>query len=375
MDALARLPLPDAALPESTRRFLGADAPAPARMMAARGMVPLKGAELLVVLVQLGHLEDESIANAARATLRGLPEGVLVAAAAASTIPEILDGLADLCAEREPVLESIVTTGATASETIARIARAATEHLGEVIATNQQRILAAPSILESLYKNKRVRMSTVDRLVELAARNGVDVPGIPAFQLHAEALAGELIPEPSDEPLPSDQMFVEALEADSSDGEVVEVSGSDEDAVEKIRDAFKPLAFRIREMTTAEKIRFAVVGDAAARALLVRDPKRAVYFAAISSPAMTESEAAGIAHSREVSVDVLRYLGNRKEWLKNYDLKRALTFNAKTPMDISLRFLSHLRASDLKMLSQSRGVPNQLKVLARQRMELAEKKS
>ena len=374
MDAVPSLPLPDDALPEATRRFVAADAPGPARMMAARGMVPLKGADLIVVLVQLAHTSDEGTANAAKQTLRGLPEAVVTGGASALTIPAILDGLAEVSGDREAVLEAIVTNHETHSDTVARVARFGTEHLGEVIATNQQRILAAPAILEALYKNKRVRMSTIDRLVELAARNGVEVPGIPAFQLHVEALAGELIPEPSDEPLPSDAMFTDALAADSSDADVVDVLGSDDDAVEQVKDAYKSLAHRIREMTTAEKIRFAVVGDAAARALLVRDPKRAVYYAAITSPAMTETEAASIAHSREVAVDVLRFVGNRKEWLKNYDLKRALIFNAKTPMDVSLRFLSHMRANDLKTLSMSRGVPNQLKVLARQRIEMAEKK-
>jgi len=343
-------------------------------MMAARGMVPLKGADLLVVLVQLAHASEESLANAAKQTLRGLPESVVASGAVGLEIPAILDGLVDVCGDREAVVEAIVQNHGAADETVARIARMCSEHLGEVIATNQQRILSAPAILESLYKNKRVRMSTIDRLVELAARQGVNVEGIPAFQLHAEALQGQLIPEASDEPLPSDAMFLEALEADSSDAEVVEVIGTDDDVVEKVREAFKPLAYRIREMTTAEKIRFAIVGDAAARALLVRDPKRAVFYAAISSPSMTENEAASVAHSREVSVEVLRYVGNRKEWLKNYDIKRALIFNAKTPMDVSLRFLTHMRATDLKTLSQSRGVPNQLKVLARQRMEMAEKK-
>jgi len=374
MDALPSLPLPDDALPEATRRFVAADAPLPARMMAARGMVPLKGADLIVVLVQLAHSADEAVGNAAKQTLRGLPEAVVVAGATSLTIPAILEGLADVSDGRDAILEAIVANNVTASETVARVSRFCSEHMGEVIATNQQRILAAPAILEALYKNKRVRMSTIDRLVELAARNGVDVPGIPAFQLHVEALKGELIPEPSDEPLPSDSMFTDALAADSSDGEVVELVGKDEDAVENVKEKFASLAHRIREMTTAEKIRFAVVGDAAARALLVRDPKRAVYYAAISSPAMTETEAASIAHSREVAVDVLRFVGNRKEWLKNYDLKRALIFNAKTPMDVSLRFLTHMRANDLKTLSMSRGVPNQLKVLARQRIEIAEKK-
>lgn len=375
MDALS-LPLPPESLPEALRRFVATDAPAPARMMAAKGMVPLKGPDLLTVLVELAYGPDPAVAEAARGTLTKMPDPVLVAGVDGLTLTAILHGLGELLSGHDPVLERIVVSPTTASETIAIIARTCSEHLTEVIAVNQQRILGHPQILEALYKNKRARMSTIDRLVELAARNGVELDGIPAFKFHVEALEGQLIPEASDEPLPSDQMFVEAIEADSDDHRAFDEAGEGDadESSETLRDQFKPLSFRIREMTTSEKIRFAVVGDAAARALLVRDPKKAVYYAAISSPAMTETEATAIAHSKEVAVDVLRYIGNRKEWLKSYDIKRTLAFNPKTPTDISMRFLSHLRANDLKTLAQSRGIPSQLKVLARTRLEMSEKK-
>lgn len=375
MDELM-LPLPTESLPEGVRRFVATDAPTPARMMAAKGMVPLKGPDLLTVLVQLAYGPDPAVAEAARATLGKMPDPVLVAGVEGLTLVAILHGLGELLGGHDAVLERIAVNPASASETIAVIARSCSEHLAEVIAVNQQRILSHPRILEALYKNKNARMSTVDRLVELAARNGVELEGIPAFKFHVEALQDQLIPEASDEPLPSDQMFIDALAADSSSHDVVDETLEDgaEESSERLRDEFRPLSFRIREMTTSEKIRFAVVGDAAARALLVRDPKKAVYYAAISSPAMTETEATAIAHSKEVAVDVLRYIGNRKEWLKSYDIKRVLAFNPKTPTDISMRFLSHLRPNDLKSLSQSRGVPSQLKILARSRLEMAEKK-
>jgi hypothetical protein len=80
-------------------------------------------------------------------------------------------------------------------------------------------------------------------------------------------------------------------------------------------------------------------------------------------------EACNIAHSREVGEDILRYIGNRREWLRNYELKRALVFNSKTPVGISLRFLGHLRENDLKMLTRSRNVPSPLKSAAMQRFQ------
>lgn len=371
MERPPRLPLSDEALPEALRRFAGSQSPGPARMMAARGLVPVKGGDLVTVLLQLAAGEDAAVAEAARNTFQGLPPAVLLAACETEMHPSVIDHIADETSASDEVLERIVMNNATADGTIVAVARRCSEHIAEVVATNQQRVLGAPEIIEALYKNKNTRMSTVDRLVELAARHGLDLPGIPAFKLHVEAIQGQLIPEASDEPLPSDTFFSDALREDSDETDVVSET---EEGEGEVKDRFKPLAFRIREMTTAEKIRFSVVGDAAARALLVRDTKKAVYLAAIQSPTMTDAEAAAIAHSKDVAVDVLRYIGNKKDWLKAYDIKVALVFNPKSPLDCSMKFLSHLRPNDLKMLASSRGVTAQLKSMARARLDQLDRK-
>ena len=49
------------------------------------------------------------------------------------------------------------------------------------MATNEVRLLRTPAIVGALYMNPRARMFTVDRLVELAARNSAADPGIPRW--------------------------------------------------------------------------------------------------------------------------------------------------------------------------------------------------
>ncbi len=366
MERPAALPLPVDALPEALRRFAAPDAPGPAKMMAARGVAPVRGGDLVTLLAQLASDPDENVATAAASTLEGMPTPVLLPACAAPLPDSVLDDLAVRFSSRDDVLEALVQNPATASGTVAMIARHCSEPLSELIAVNQQRLLAAPAIVEALYKNKRTRMSTADRLIELCARNGVELDGIPAFQAHVEAVQGQLIPEPTDEPLPSDLAFAEVL-ADEDDEDPIDRDPIE--GTETLKEKFKPLSFRIRDMTSSEKIRLALVGDAAARALLVRDVNKQVAYAAISSPSMAENEAAAIAHSKEVSEDIIRYIGNRKEWTKSYEVKRALIFNPKCPVGTSLRFLSHLRPNDLKALSRSRGVPNPVKTAAKQRLD------
>jgi len=53
MLATPELPIPIDAVPEPLRRFADPNGPTPARMMAARGMVPVKGGDLVLLLVQL----------------------------------------------------------------------------------------------------------------------------------------------------------------------------------------------------------------------------------------------------------------------------------------------------------------------------------
>lgn len=360
------LPLPADALPASIRRFGDPKAPGPARTMAAKGLVPVKGEDLVFLLLQLSADADPGIAGAARETFEGLPRGVVAAAARADLPAPVLAAFAVAVATDDAALEPLVQNPAIPTDALARVAERCSERMSEVIATNQQRLLEAPIIVEALYKNRNTRMSTADRLIELCARNGVRLDGIPAFDAHVEAIAGQLIPEPSDEALPTDRMFQEALEADADDPDAVERDAVD--GSEEVKEDMRPLSFRIRDMNAGERIRLAIVGDAAARAILVRDPARPVAMAAITSPRMVEREASTIAHSKEVDHDILRYIGTRRDWVRSYEVKRALVFNPKTPLATSMGLLSHMRDNDLKSLSRSRGVAQPIKNAAKQRL-------
>ncbi len=366
------LPLAVEELPRGLRRFADPNAPTPAKLMAARGLVPVRGADQVILLTQLCADADAAVAETAGKSLDELPDAVLLPALGQDLPGAIAAAIARRFTKRDEVLEPLVQNASLPDEALERVARNCSEPLSELISVNQQRLLSAPRVVEALYKNRNTRMSTADRLVELCARNGVRLDGIPAFDIHVEAIQGQLIVEASLEPLPSDQAFMEAIEMDDGEDAV------DIDKVEKseeVKEKFKPLSFRIADMTTAEKVRLAVVGDAAARSILVRDPKRQVSQAAISSPSMREQEAVAIAHSKEVGEHILRYIGGRKQWLSSYELKKALLFNPKTPVGISMRFMTHLRANDLKMLSKNKNVPGALRRNARQRLDLREKKT
>jgi hypothetical protein len=355
------MPMPLEQLPASVQRFCNPQGPAQARLMAARGLVPVKGHEQITMLAQLGSDADELVRTTALDSLKKLPETVLQAACEAPLMAPVLHFLGRTFTHDE-LLGRLVANNAASDATVQDVARTCSERIAERIAVNEQRLLRAPTIIEALYKNRNTRMSTADRLIELAARNGVDLKGIPHFADAVEAVQGQLIPEPSDEPLPQDAAFARTLEEDKAAG------------TEEVKQEYKPLSMQVADMTKSEKLRLALVGNMAARALLVRDHNRQVAMAAVTSPQMTVGEAANIAKSKEVSEEVLRFIGNKKEWIKNGDVKHNLCFNSKTPVGVSMRFISHLRMEELKALGKNRNVPAQLKSLATQWVVRKEKK-
>ncbi len=349
-------------LPEAARKVL--TGPAPMKLMLARGMAPLPPMALVSALYALAHDSDAKLAEAARTTLTKLPDGVIAGALGHAELPgAVLDDLADRFRARGDLLESIVRHPNIADETLEKIAAHAPESLCELIATNEQRLLKTPAVIRALYFNKYLRMSTADRIVELAARHGLELD-IPGFKDIVASLKDQLILEPGQES-PADTFFRDALAvAEAVEGEThpdEDVVDRDEEGEEKLKEKFQEVDKRLEDMTVSEKIRAALIGTPGQRAILVRSPNRMVARAAISSPRMQESEVAKICASRSVGEDVLRIIADRRDWTRNHQVKVSLVFNPKTPTPSSMRLLPHLRELDLKNLQRSKNVPQVLK--------------
>jgi hypothetical protein len=181
-------PLEANRLSAAAQRALG---PGPGRMMAARGLLPLPPADQVAVLYQLSLDAESNLAQSARATAAGLPEKLLAGTLAAPAIdPRVLDFFAQLIADKPAVFDAIALNPAVADETIATLAGRGGSREVDQIAQNEQRLLRHPEIIAAMYMNRRARMSTIDRVVELAVRNNVRVPGLAAWDEVARALTG-----------------------------------------------------------------------------------------------------------------------------------------------------------------------------------------
>ncbi len=360
-------------LPQQAQRLLDPTTPPALRTLGARGIAPgLKPGEALTLVCLLAEGEDVPIANMAKATLKALPAPVLNGALASELPPGVLDVIAPQFAGELSVMERILSHPNLMPITVAKVAGACSEAVSELIATNEERLLKHPEIIEKLYLNKATRMSTTDRLIELAVRNGLELTGIPAFKEAAAAIANELIPEATDAPAPEDLAFrsvIDTAEDDDPNDEVYEMDDEGREVVKaKHREKLPP----INEMTISQKIRLSALGTASQRAILVRDANRLVAAAAAKSPKMGEQEAERIAKSRAVSDDVLKIIA--ESFPKHYPIKYALTENPRTPFALASKFIVHLRESELKALARSKNVSGAVSTAAKQHLSRREKR-
>jgi len=364
-------------LPVPAQRALAPDAPVPLRTMAARGVLPgLKPGDIVTVVGVLAADPDPTISETARATLAKLPAPVLAGALTADLPGIVTEQLADAHPRNPDVVLGLLGMPRTTAAALERLAMAADERTGEIIATNEELMLKNPSVIEKLYMNKAVRMSTADRLVELAVRNGLEL-GIPAFKEAAAAIKNELIAEPSEELTYDDVLFKQTEEVAKAAEIAVEAEDThevDDEGQEKVREKFLPLHAQIAGLTVTQKIRRAMLGTAAERLLLVRDSNRLVQAAAAKSPQLSENEAVRMTASRAMSDEVLRIIAMNKDLVRSYQVKMNLVTNPRTPFSFATRLVPHLRESDLKIMSKSKNVSGAVAQIVLQQLSRKDKR-
>lgn len=365
---------PDPAqLSPALRRLVDPAAPAPMRAMAARGVVPgLRPAELVLAVALLGQDADAALADTAQKTLAALPEPVLQGALSSDLDPWTIGRLCDVYLERTEVVARLLAMPRIDPETVEGVAAFGSEAVAEIVATNEQRLLAHPRIIERLWMNKRTRMSTADRVLELAARNGIVLEGIPQYEALVAHLKNQPIAAPAPQPTPDDVRFVEALQLGeelSAEALAADTHDVDDQGEESLKSKFVPLYARIGGMSIAQKIRLATLGSAAERQLLMRDTNRLVSVAAINSPQVQDPEVVRISASRVVSEDVLRVIALNKDWSKNAQVKFNLVSNPRTPLVFASKLMSYLREHELKSLAKSKNVPGTIAKLAKQTLD------
>jgi len=404
-------------LSEQLQTYVGPEISTARRMMVARGVAVLAAVDQISGICYLFQDTNPDIAQAARESFNTFPDHLLEAVLPRNLHPLILDACAHQFLNRPLCVEPIVLNPKTSDETISFLASRAGELQLELIAQNQERFLRFPKIIESLYFNPNIRMATIDRVIELAVRNNVILPGIPAFQEVVDALKKEALKTKAEPPpapaieqqaipiseLPPLSAPLPATETgeplpDIFKGVTVETAGasnvgplfsyeaelqarslfynewdlekeSKEESAESMAQRGVQINELLAKLTPPQRIRWAQLGNLSVRKRLIRDANKIVAIAAIKNPRITDQEIAMYSKNRNLHDEVIRTISSNREWLKSYQVRLNLVNNPKTPIPKSLAFLRRLRNVDLKRVARSKNIPHVVMMTAKSIMQ------
>jgi hypothetical protein len=371
--------------------IISGSAPQPARLAAARGMLPLPQNDLLEVLVALTASDDAQIAAAAAETLKAeTPDDLLMAASAQDTAPSVLAYLATQVDGARTVHEATILNTRTPDQALVNLA-AHTPHssLLELITINQQRLLRTPEIIDAILGNPACSGEAERRARETRKEFFEKERGARQIAEELRARGQTAAAE-----------FFEAAELTTAGGDLsvedawliaqhIEVSDADLDdtwlPAERYEDLLSETAAdaaanvqriienerleggevtaervslirRIMFMNTKDRIKLGRKGDREARSILIRDSNRVVCSAVVNNPRITEQEIENIASMRTVADEVLRVIALNRAWARSYVIIHNLARNPRTPIPTAMNILPRIRTKDLQALSQNRNV-------------------
>lgn len=371
--------------------IISGSAPQPARLAAARGMLPLQQSDLLEVLVALTNSDDAQIASAAQETLSGeTPEDLLVAASAADTAPNVLAYLATQTDAKPEIYEATILNPRTPDQALVKLAAISSDKsLLELITINQQRLVRCPEIIDAVLNNpactgeaeRRARETRKEFFEkERGARQIADELRARGQTAAAEFFeAAELTTAGGDLTLDDAWLIAQHIEVSDDDLDdswlpaerfeelisetAAEASANIQRVIENERLEGKELSAervslirRIMFMNTKDRMKLAMKGDREARSILVRDSNKVVSSGVVNNPRITEQEIENIAAMRTVAEEVLRLIAMNRSWARAYPIIHNLARNPRTPIPTVMNILPRIRTKDLLNLTQNRNV-------------------
>ena len=151
------------------------------------------------------------------------------------------------------------------------------------------------------------------------------------------------------------------LELQRAEPEAIDAFKDAAEAAEPDKAKRETLLQKLARMRVVERVQLALKGGRDERLLLIRDPCKVVQRAVLQSPQLSEQEVEGFANMATLTDETLRLIANNRKYRKNYTILRALMFNPKTPLEVTLHLLPHLKANDVKFLSTNKNVSDTLR--------------
>jgi hypothetical protein len=392
---------------------------------AARGALNVPPQEMIEILVYLAT-QTKIFAERARLTLAGWDQASSLAAASDPHTPKQV--LAYLIAPgnlRPALLPALLENPGVSEELLIELAAAASRYMIETL-LKSERVNESRKILSSLSSNPHTnpaqsaaiaeklsllapaatkepepeataaapKQTNVAELnpapptdavptVEVPDENVVAYIAEHATEISAEAdkpfhpIGGieELTPSSSD--LPEEPQHEAQTEAASSASHGAATAARKAPVKKKVflsvEEERGSALQKISKLDIKGRIQLAMKGTKEERSLLIRDGTKVVALAVLESPKITDSEVEKFANQKNVLEAVLRGITMKRRFIKQYAILRNLTFNPRTPIDVSLGLIKHLLTADLRNLQGNKEVSDTVRKLAtrmfRQKLE------
>lgn len=296
------------------------------RLAAARGALPMSGPNLVMVLFVFYHGENEELKSEALSTLKSLPAQIMLAALGQQELhPAIIDLIVRLRYHDFVVMEAALKHRMIGIKSLMFLAQQSSGDVLDMLSHNDEIIHKTDALRVTIINNAHA-----DKVMKL--RLGWIEPVIDS--------GPELSKKKSTPPGEEDEGQEEDEDFDDTDLE--------EEAQSKYQE--------LQDMAVAEKIKMALTGDKEWRSLLIRESNKQVNTAVLRNPRITEGEVITVAKNRTSSDEMIRIIMLNKDWVKIYDIKKALVSHPRTPLQTSMKYMAFLSEKDIKELARSRGV-------------------
>jgi hypothetical protein len=396
---------------------------------AARGALSVQPAEMMEILVHIA-LHNKVFSEQARMTLAGWDEKASAGVAAdPNTSKEVLGYMVSPKNLRPVTLPALLENPSVEQQALLEVAATGARWVVEAMLVNDT-VKNSVALTTALQSNPRLRANELAALknsgnsVETSVTTVSAEEAQPAAQTPADAEQAAASSTPADDSEPTDEQAVAQaitnyLQQNQSElasvgekpfeavvnQEGTGIEGTSEApplaapspvAIPPAVDEPKPpvatprsapkkpvvAAVEARRDSTLQKIAklditgriaLAMRGTKEERSLLIRDSTKLVALAVLDSPKVSEAEVEKFALQKNVLEAVLRAIPLRRRFMKNYTIVRNLTFNPRTPLDISLALMKNLLVHDIKNLAGNKEVSDTVRKLAirmfKQKME------
>jgi hypothetical protein len=324
-------------------RIVKPGAPRDVQLSAARGALPLAGKDLLTVLFFLCSSHDAEIKKSAVKTLRELPESILSPVLKDKTLhPQLLEVLVRARIADGELMTAVIVHPATALKTHLYLAEKGANDVLERLSGNQNLLQENPQLVEAIIANPSAEKALKFKL---------------GWQDPEQTKPGE--PETEEVSDEDDGRSQEELDSMMEE--------ADEEGMSKYQIAL--------ELKVAEKIKMGLTGDKEWRALMIKQSNKLIQGAVMKNPRITDGEVAMVAKNKTSSDELIRMILLNKDWMKNYEIKKALVVHPKTPAPKAMRLVPTLTTKDIKELAKSRQVSTMISTAARKELEMRLKKT